>query len=320
MSNNDWQRIGESKDFVKFLAQIEAHKAEMGIGDPPDIEPCEFSAPDRPHPPKIWPDGSYCDGGGFVYTPDGRSVYKKRCPCWIKAKQRDMLIDYGRMIPLEFRGVVREADDTKFACATAFSVWHPTKSPGLFLVGRSGIGKTVAAHRAAMRMIPHHGVGGYYISCRSVAADCSLLATDTTEKYRAEERLTRHILACRGRFVVVLDDLGRERQSEATIQRMCEYIDALYERRAPCVITTNIGGAEIKARYGADICSRLTDTSWVTAAVIRGEDLRLEKNKPEAEPEQETHFQTMDEMFKPGWRERQSQDGARGADRHEAGR
>lgn len=289
-----WEKVGGSKGVEKFLASIEAHKAEMGITDPLDIEPCEFSSPQRPHSIKKWPDGSQCDGYGTVFAPDGRTVYSRPCPCWLKSKQRNYADDYISVIPIEFRKVVRHADMTKYACGKAFSAWHPNKSPGLYLCGNSGVGKTVAAHRAALMMINHYGLGAYYISCRNVASDCSILATDTSERYRAEERLTRHILACRGRSIVVLDDLGRERQSDATVSKMAEYIDALYDRRAPVVITTNLGGTEINTRYGRDITSRLIDTTWVTPVIVQGEDLRSPRNAPK----QEIHFQTEDELFK----------------------
>jgi DNA replication protein DnaC len=285
---------------AEFLAQMERHKAEMGIVDPLDIEPCRYSPANNPHEPKTWPDGSYCDGGGVVYSPDGRTVYPRPCPCYLQAKGRDNQMDYINHLGLEIRSKVRHADENQYACGDMFASWQPSKSPAIQLSGISGLGKTIAGHRAVLRLIVQHAMSAHYISARSVAVDCSLLATNTDERYRAEDRLTRYTLACRGRYIVMLDDLGRERQSDATTTRMCEYIDALYERRAPCIITTNLIGQQLQDRYGRDIISRMCDASWMTTIVCRGKDLR----RPQNAPAQTTQFQTEDELFAPGWRER----------------
>jgi len=296
MTEDNWQIIGDAKAFKDFLAQMETHKIERGIGDPPDIEPCEFSPTHAPHPPKTWPDGSYCDGYGTVYAPNG-SVYPKPCPCLMEARGRDNQGGYLNHVGLEIRTKVRHANESQYACKDLFETWHPGKSPGVYLIGPSGVGKTIAGHRAVLKMISALALGGYYISARHVATDCSLLATDGNERYRAEERLTRHLFACRGRSIVMLDDLGRERHSDATAQRMSEYLELLYERRAPCAITTNLAGIQIGERYGTDILSRLCDASWLTPIVCEGKDLRRPKNAPPVEPRQETHFQTEEEIF-----------------------
>ncbi len=309
-----WQKVGDLKDFNAFMSQMKRHMEEMGISEEPEEEMCRYSPVHKPHPPKVYADGSYCDGNGYIYTADGKSVYPTRCGCYLRAKTRDHVAEYLNNIPLAGRSVVRNADEGRYAAATLFGQWSPGKTKGVILIGGSGLGKTVAGHRAVMYMIRHHQRGALYVSTRHVASDCLLLATDNAEKVKAEDRLTRVSSACRGDAIVFLDDLGRERLSDATTQRIAEYIDFLHERRAPAVFTSNFTGKFLGERYGTDVMSRLMDQSWLTVVKVDGHDKRIKPEaEPEAEPEQETHFQTMDEMFKPGWRDRESQDGARDA-------
>lgn len=268
MTEDHWQKPQEVPEQIFNGLTIDTEFTE-----------CEHSDPANPHPPLVWPDGSHCDGGGIVFSRDCRSIRPYLCPCFEKSLTAKRVRNYIGSLAPGFRELIMKADESRFACGQAFAIWQPTKSPGLYLCGNSGMGKTVAAHRAAIRMISHFGKSATYISARRVAVDCALLATETSEKYRAEERLADRLIACRDDSIIVLDDLGRERLSEATSSKMCEFIDFLYERRAHCVFTTNLGGVEIARRYGRDIISRLCDSTWMTPVVCQGSDVR--KAKPD---------------------------------------
>lgn len=298
-SEDNWQKIGDAKEFTSFMAQMRGHMAEMGIPEEPEEEMCRYSPVHAPHTPKVYADGSYCDGSGYIYTADGKSVYPTRCGCYLRAKTRDHIAEYLNHIPLEGRSVVRNADESRYAAGLLLSKWQPGKTKGIIIIGGSGQGKTVAGHRAVMYLIRHYQKGALYVSTRHVASDCLLLATDNNEKPKAEDRLTRVWAACRGDAIVFLDDLGRERLSDATTQRIAEYIDFLYERRAPVVFTSNFPGKYLGERYGTDVMSRLMDQSWLTIVKVDGHDVRIKPDK-----QTETKFQTEEELFAPGWRER----------------
>jgi DNA replication protein DnaC len=75
--------------------------------------------------------------------------------------------------------------------------------------------------------------------------------------------------------IFILDDLGREKDTEATAGRLASMIAARYERRATTIITSNLSLEAIGAKYGRDIQSRLLDRRWITIVPIRAEDARL---------------------------------------------
>lgn len=72
--------------------------------------------------------------------------------------------------------------------------------------------------------------------------------------------------------LLVLDDVGKEKQSDWTRQVMFDVINHRYEHMAPLVITTNLGKRELESYMGAATYSRLCEMSGMIET--KGQDNR----------------------------------------------
>lgn len=57
--------------------------------------------------------------------------------------------------------------------------------------------------------------------------------------------------------LLILDDLGKEKQTEWTNQILYEVINSRYEHRKPIVVTTNYSAQELSNRIDSAVVSRL---------------------------------------------------------------
>lgn len=72
--------------------------------------------------------------------------------------------------------------------------------------------------------------------------------------------------------VVVIDDIGKERQTQDVESIVYEIFDALYNSRTTLVASSNMPGKDFAARYDGAVLSRLG--GLCEKVVIRGEDRR----------------------------------------------
>lgn len=72
--------------------------------------------------------------------------------------------------------------------------------------------------------------------------------------------------------LLILDDLGRERITEWTLERLHMVIDRRWRDRRKTIITTNLTGPDFVARYGEPIVDRITDDMW--RFEVKGESRR----------------------------------------------
>lgn len=75
---------------------------------------------------------------------------------------------------------------------------------------------------------------------------------------------TAYDVACEA-TLLLLDDLGGERMSEWTLERLHGLIDQRWSNNLRTVVTTNLSGQDLYDRYGERIVDRLIDGSWVAA-------------------------------------------------------
>ena len=126
---------------------------------------------------------------------------------------------------------------------------------GLIVLGESGQGKTTAMWSLA-RELAEQGVTYAYWSAIELGKELSRCAKDLRSSYH----LTR-------KRVLLIDDLGKERITNAAASLWWELFNRRYEQRLPVIITTRFSGEAFERRMGA------TDKIEMGEAVI-AKDIR----------------------------------------------
>lgn len=73
--------------------------------------------------------------------------------------------------------------------------------------------------------------------------------------------------------VLMLDDLGKEQDTDWTRERVSRMLGQRYDSELPTIVTTNLTLKNISDRYGAHLADRLLTWSWV---VVGGTSMRRE--------------------------------------------
>lgn len=150
--------------------------------------------------------------------------------------------------------------------ATAITDWSASGgTANLVLVGPVGTGKTGTA-LAACRPRVEAGIPARY--AKTVLALDELRPSGDGRGGRPgalAELLDVHLL--------VLDDVGAERPTEWTVERLTAILDHRWENERPTVVTTNLGPTDLEAWIGPRAYSRLVGSGAV-AVRLTGEDRR----------------------------------------------
>jgi DNA replication protein DnaC len=135
----------------------------------------------------------------------------------------------------------------------------------LFLYGRPGPGKTRLAATAfteALRL-------------RSGAwVNVPTLFTQASADFRSDDRQRAERILL-GEGMIVLDDLGKEATSEQNKQWLMTAIENRIENLVPILITSNFTAAELGAKWGDWLASRLGATT-MRQWNLPGPDMRIE--------------------------------------------
>ncbi len=128
---------------------------------------------------------------------------------------------------------------------------------GMFLFGAPGIGKThllVGLTRLALTV----GMVATWENAATLAAQIrdsySLDDKDPMAKRYSRTQIIKRVIA---HDVVMLDDLGRERDTEDARSIVYELIDGLYSMRRTVFLATNLSLEEYESRYDEAVRSRL---------------------------------------------------------------
>lgn len=143
---------------------------------------------------------------------------------------------------------------------------------GLYFWGRQGRGKTAMAYAICDRM-RSRGWTAEVVKMESVMAEISATFSSSDTEADIMSRLTRCGL-------LVLDDLGSERTTEATVAKLLRIVDERCEAKRPTVVTSNYAIPDLGKHYAQanptsarSIASRL---SQMTVPIeVTGEDRRL---------------------------------------------
>jgi DNA replication protein DnaC len=163
-------------------------------------------------------------------------------------------------VPLRFHGATVESLTPEQNPDGRVSTWwteHPKVLTLLLRSDESGVGKSYAAYAVGA----HAAEQGAWAAAWTVAAlnDAIRPGNNPTAYETAQE--------C---DLLVLDDLGREKMTEWTLERLHGVIDARWANLRRTVVTTQVSGEKLLERYGDPILDRLRDDAWIIAMTKRG--------------------------------------------------
>lgn len=142
--------------------------------------------------------------------------------------------------------------------------WLTKRMPSgqnLILLGPTGSGKTSFAYAVAKEMY----CGGAKVKIWQAA--------DLMEKLRPSNDNAQTVLAsAKDSKLLVLDDLGSEKESEWTEERLFYIIDHRWQWGLPTVVVSNLTEQALKERLSDRVYSRLLDGAEVL--LITGKDFR----------------------------------------------
>lgn len=230
----------------------------MHIAPPIDPIPASLKAIlDRREIPTDWLNA---DRTGDPYEPQNIARHELAyCDSNIPWHYRDAVLDRADVIAWADELIGNALDEQ--GPTTVASV-H--RGPSLLLLGPTGTGKTYLTY-AAMREIAVTGVR------------CNWRATTAADLYAAlrpragvdSEAEFRRYANVR---LLILDDLGAAKDSEFTEEINYRLINTRYEHGLPTLITSNVPVAQLGAKLGERVASRLV--GMCQRVVLRGDDRR----------------------------------------------
>ena len=149
-------------------------------------------------------------------------------------------------------------------------VEHMAEGRGITFTGNLGAGKTYMAACIANRLIDK----GFTVLFTSLPELCRSLGSEFDgSKQENLDRLDKYSL-------LILDDLGVERDTPAMIENVYSIIDGRYRCGKPLIVTTNLSVAELQntedIRF-ARVYDRVLGSSYVLT--MKGESRRKDKSK-----------------------------------------
>jgi DNA replication protein DnaC len=166
-----------------------------------------------------------------------------------------------------FEGLVNADSSVVEAREKLEAIARGERGKGMMMFGLPGRGKT----HLSVALIRDLLLGGKRVGFHSLAG----LVSRVQETYSftdAAETRTKIVSELALNDVVVIDDIGKERQTQDVESIVYEIFDALYNSRTTLVASSNMPGKDFAARYDGAVLSRLG--GLCEKIVIRGEDRR----------------------------------------------
>ena len=136
---------------------------------------------------------------------------------------------------------------------------------GVFMIGKTGLGKTHLSLAIAARVIERD-------FCTVYISAPELVRTVDNEQFGRSSGDTLSVISdC---DLLILDDLGAENSSERSASLLYEVINGRISRSLPIIVSTNYSINELQARYNDRILSRLLS---MNVRFFEGNDNRLNK-------------------------------------------
>lgn len=143
--------------------------------------------------------------------------------------------------------------------------FEENKGEGLLLTGNPGTGKTHLAAAAANYVITQFGIpvkfGGFVEILENIK-----------RTFGTPDDIARQLIDMP---LLVIDDLGKERQSEWSNSILYRVVNGRYENYAPIIITTNERMDDLKRNIGEATFSRIVE--MCDGVLMNGSDYRMRK-------------------------------------------
>ena len=203
-----------------------------------------------------------CDGHGWAevqFEGEGGRPRSGRCP----ACDNDRVIAaIGTFIPPRFRQSVE--------VPPAVRDWarQGRSAQGLYLAGQVGTGKTHAAWTALALWceitgtVPRgEGVSTYEHRTKPTVIFTRM--TDLLDDLRPGDASRQRVRDCQETGLLVLDDVGAEKASEWTQERLYSIVDHRYASCLPLIVTGNLPPGKLAEQTGDRVASRLAEMCQV---------------------------------------------------------
>jgi DNA replication protein DnaC len=217
-----------------------------------------------------------CNGHGWVVVTEEDGYRREgHCPA---CRYQNFLVTVTTFLPPRFR------EPVSLPPKVAEWVTQGRHAQGLYLTGQVGTGKThtawaaVAAWCRATETEPHDGgrneewLGGGRFGPTVVFTRM----TDLLDDLRPGEDGRRRVRDCQSARLLVLDDIGAEKASEWTQERLYSIVDHRYANCLPLIVTSNLPPAKLEDQAGERTASRLAEMCVVVP--ITGTDRRMPRS------------------------------------------
>ena len=212
-----------------------------------------------------------CADGGRIRDPEdfGKAI---PCPaCSGASANPEIRVDpIARMlIPWRYRDVTfaswrPDNGHERLVCQNYALQWPPAK-PILFLTGNRGTGKTTLAVAILRAVHEQHGKAGQFWLAQRL-----LDRINATYDDEATETLQQVMDQIERVPLLVIDDFGAEKSTEASRSRLFTIIDHRYTSGKPLILTSNTTMQEMDPR----VKSRISDFSVAEPVNFAGRDMR----------------------------------------------
>ncbi|AQZ67617.1 hypothetical protein BKM31_44665 [[Actinomadura] parvosata subsp. kistnae] len=214
-----------------------------------------------------------CDGYGWANVDDENGhMGAIRC---MGCAGENVAAGVLALIPVRFRKPI------ELLPAVAEWVKRGNQAEGLFLCGNVGTGKTHQAYWAmaawcfrTLTTPASARVSETYGEQRRIPPSVKFIrATTLFDELRPSNQNTRQpVVDSQGARLLILDDLGAEKPSEFTCEKLYEIVDQRYADAKPMIVTSNVPPRALSDQVGERVASRFAE--YCEVVPVTGPDRR----------------------------------------------